>query len=114
MDQRIAVRRFANLLEDGRTLRIIGGATPSQDQLTLRGPSHELVGPDDTDRILQAVEARDLRHDGPIVPDPQMRQHGLDLSVRHRPVLLRQGIDSRVDQVLRDGEELGEFRRREH
>lgn len=102
-----------DLLEDGRALRVVRGPAARQDQLALHRPADQLVGPGDAERVLQAIEAGDLREDGPVVSDAQVRQHRFDFRRRHVAILLRQRVDGGVDHVLGNRKELRKLRRGE-
>src|SRR5207245_10371675 len=53
-----------DLLQDSRAFRIVGGTAARKDQLAIEITLHDSVGANHSERILEAVEAGNLRKNG--------------------------------------------------
>ena len=69
---------------------------------------------DHADRILEAVEPRDLQENRLVARDAEPFDRGADLVLGQLAVLFGQRVDRGVDEELRDRQALRELRQREH
>src|SRR5690349_2141753 len=114
LDVRIVIRFAHHFLEDNGAFGVVRSAAARENQLAIEVALHDSISADDADRILQAVEARNLS---------QYRAHRVNLiapesfldKVRvEGAVFLGERIDGRVEKILRDGELPGKLWRRKH
>ena len=92
---------------------IVGGGPTHQEQLAVVVLLRQPVGLDHAERVLEAVEARDLGHEWPPGVEAEARHDRLDGARIELAVLVRQGIDGGRDEHLVDGQGARELRCRE-
>ena len=94
--------------------RIVRGRAARQHEAAVDVLFRDPVRLQDADRILQPVEAGNLRDDRFVPGDGVFAQHGVDDVRTDVPVLVTQRVDGRRDQHLPHGQFAGETGRREH
>ena len=97
-DIRVSLRGFLDLGQHLGAFGIVRRAPSGQHQLAVEVGLDQAVGGDDPQRILEAIEARDLHEEGTLGVDRESLQHLRDRCVIHVAVLLAQGIDRGRDQ----------------
>ena len=102
MDVGIVPRGLADLGQDFGSLRIVGRAASGEHQLAIEIALHNLVGANHSHRVLQAVEAGDLREQRPLFVDAEAADNGAYQFGRKIAILIGKRIDGRVKQILRD------------
>jgi len=107
-DVRVSVRLFPHFRQDLVPLRVVVRRAAHQQQSRIHVGLNLQERLHDTQRILQSVETGDLRHQGFVRRDLQPVQDRADFRVGEITVLVAQRVDGRRDQVLRDGQGLGE------
>src|SRR5260370_1303328 len=76
--------------------RTVSGTTACKNELAIKITLNDLVGAQDADGILEAVEPGDLGKDGAALVNLEARKNFADKLRFELAILVREGIDGRV------------------
>lgn len=109
MNVRVVTGRLSHFIEYLRPLRIIRGIAAGQDELNRQNLANEVVSLDDTDWILEAVEARYLDQQGAIRIQPELAPDLFQFTLVETNIFFAQGINAWRDDELGIRQELSEL-----
>src|SRR3989338_4582105 len=101
--------RLLDLLQDLRPSRIIGRPSTRQNEDTSAPFSDEPERVNDPNGVFKSVESGDLEQNRSIAWNIKVLQNRIDLFIGEILIFVAEGIDRRIDEVLRDRQSTGEL-----